>query len=127
MPEIRRAKKEYLEIYNIVLKSQLEALEKIKAGVTGKQADQYSRQIIKNAGYGDAYGHAGGHGVGLDIHETPSLSENFTKKFKENTIITIEPGIYINGKIGVRIEDMALITKSGIKNLTKITKDPFLN
>ncbi len=120
-----KPKQEHLDIYNTVLEAQLNGIKKIKAGTTGKNADAYSRDIIKKAGYGEAYGHAGGHGIGLDIHETPSLSENFAKKFKENTVVTVEPGIYLTGKIGVRIEDMILITKNENKNLTKITKNPF--
>lgn len=112
----------HLEIYNTVLKAQLNAIKHIKEGVTGKQADAFARDIIKEAGYGENYGHAGGHGVGLDIHETPSLSENFKKKFKANTVVTIEPGIYLPKEFGVRIEDMLLITKKGNKNLTKIKK-----
>ena len=122
-----KPKQEHLDIYNTVLEAQLNGLKKIKAETTGKNADAYSRDIIKKAGYAEAYGHAGGHGIGLDIHETPSLSENFTKKFKENTVVTVEPGIYLAGKIGVRIEDMILITKNGNKNLTKITKNPFID
>lgn len=110
------------EIYNLVLKAQETAIEKIKAGVSGEKADNYSRDIIIKAGYGEFYGHSGGHGVGLDIHETPSLSANYKKPLKENSVITIEPGIYLEGEFGVRIEDMILVTKKGNKNLTKISK-----
>lgn len=111
------------EIYELVLKSQESALQKIKAGISGTAADSYSRDIIKAAGYGDQYGHAGGHGVGLDIHEMPSLSENYKDKLEENNIITVEPGIYLPGEFGVRIEDMCLVTKDGNKNLTSFPKD----
>ena len=107
------------EIYNTVLKAQTTAIKNIKAGITGKKADSISRKIIKEAGYSEYYQHSGGHGIGLDIHESPSLSENYTKTLKKNSIITVEPGIYLPGKFGIRIEDMILITKKGTKNLTK--------
>ncbi len=115
--------KKQKEIYNLVLKAQENAIKHIHAGVTGSKADSLARDIIKKAGYGDQYGHAGGHGIGLDIHETPSLSENYKKTLKANSIITVEPGIYLPGEFGVRIEDMILVTANGNKNLTKIAKD----
>lgn len=113
---------EQKKIYNLVLKAQETAIQKIKAEITGKHADKYARDIITKAGYGETFGHGGGHGIGLDIHEIPSLSENYIKKLKENSIITVEPGIYLEGKFGVRIEDMVLVQKNGVKNLTKIPK-----
>lgn len=108
------------KIYNLVLQAQENAIKKIKAGITGKQADNLSRDIINKAGYKEQYGHAGGHGIGLDIHEIPSLAENYKKPLRANSIITVEPGIYLEGEFGIRIEDMILITKTGPKNLTKI-------
>ncbi|MFA6918031.1 MAG: Xaa-Pro peptidase family protein [Candidatus Gracilibacteria bacterium] len=114
--------KEEKEIYNLVLKAQEFAIKNIKAGIAGRKADSFARNIIKKAGYGETFGHGGGHGIGLDIHESPSLSENSKDKLKENTIITVEPGIYLEGKFGIRIEDMVLVTKSGAKNLTGIGK-----
>ncbi|MFH1533760.1 MAG: M24 family metallopeptidase, partial [Nitrospirota bacterium] len=76
---------------------------------------------INRAGYKENYGHAGGHGIGLDIHESPSLSAKYTKKLRKNSVITIEPGIYLRGEFGVRIEDMILLGKKTI-NLTKTSK-----
>ncbi len=113
---------EQKKIYNLVLKAQKNAIKHIKEGMTGAKADALSRETIAKAGYGEQYSHSGGHGVGLDIHETPALSYRFKKKLKANSIITVEPGIYLNGKFGVRIEDMILVTKRGNKNLTKIRK-----
>lgn len=110
------------KIYNLVLEAQQNAIQKIKAGISGKKADDFARDIIKKAGYGEFYGHSGGHGIGLDIHEVPSLAERYKKPLKENSIVTVEPGIYLEGEFGIRIEDMVLVTKNGTKNLTKITK-----
>ncbi len=114
--------KKQSEIYNLVLEAQENAIQKIKAGITGIKADKLSREMIEKAGYGKQYGHAGGHGLGLDIHEIPSLSAKYPKKIRENSIITVEPGIYLEGKFGVRIEDMVLVTKTGTKNLSKTPK-----
>jgi len=113
------------EIYDLVLEAQENGLKNIKAGTTGSQADAFSRDIINKAGYQDYYSHAGGHGIGLDVHETPSLSTNFKDKFKTNMVVTVEPGIYLPGKFGVRIEDMTLITKTGNKLLTNVSKKAY--
>lgn len=110
------------KIYNLVLQAQENAIKKIKAGITGKKADNLSRDIINKNGYKEQYGHAGGHGIGLDIHEIPSLAENYKKPLLSNSIITVEPGIYLEGEFGIRIEDMILVTKTGNRNLTKIPK-----
>ncbi len=110
------------EIYNLVLEAQENAIKKIKAGISGIDADKLSRDIIDQAGYKEQYGHAGGHGIGLDIHEIPSLSSGYKGPIKENTVVTVEPGIYLEGEFGVRIEDMILVTKTGNRNLTKIPK-----
>lgn len=114
--------KEQKKIYNIVLTAQKTAIKNIKAGITGEKADKFSRDIIKKAGYGKNYEHSGGHGLGLDIHEQPALNDKYKKTLKENSIITVEPGIYLHGKFGIRIEDMILITKNGCKTLTKSPK-----
>ena len=118
------------EIYDLVLRAQKNAIKKIKAGISGKKADDLSRDIINKAGFKEQYGHAGGHGIGLDIHEIPSLAETYKNPLKPNSVITIEPGIYLEGEFGIRIEDMILVTKqshakgrAGHKNLTKITSD----
>lgn len=110
------------EIYELVLKAQENGINKIIAGMTGKKADALSRNMIVQKGYSKNYGHSGGHGIGLDIHEQPSLSEKYKEKLKENSIITVEPGIYLAGKFGVRIEDMILVKKDKSINITKINK-----
>jgi len=110
------------EIYELVLKAQENGINKIASGITGKKADALSRDMIVKKGYGENYGHSGGHGIGLDIHEQPSLAEKYTEKLKENSIITVEPGIYLTGKFGIRIEDIILVKKDKSINLTKISK-----
>ncbi|MGN0550412.1 MAG: M24 family metallopeptidase [Acutalibacteraceae bacterium] len=111
------------EIYDIVLNAQLEALKKIRAGITCKACDKAARDIIENAGYGEFYKHATGHGVGLDIHEEPRLSPKVGTILSSGMIVTVEPGIYLPGKFGVRIEDMVCVTKNGAANLTNISKE----
>ncbi|HPU57940.1 MAG TPA: aminopeptidase P family protein, partial [Candidatus Avimonas sp.] len=115
---------EQREIYNIVLKAQLAALSRIKSGLSCREGDAAARDIIKGAGYGEYFGHGTGHGVGMEIHEAPRLSPSAEKDeiLKEGTVVTVEPGIYIPGRFGVRIEDMVYITANGCENLTKSSK-----
>jgi len=114
---------EQKEIYNIVLKAQKASLEALKKGLSCKEADAAARDIIKNAGYGDYFGHGTGHGVGIEIHELPNLSPRSDAILQVGNVVTVEPGIYIPDKFGVRIEDMALITETGIENLTTTPKE----
>ncbi len=109
-------------IYNIVLNAQLKALEKIKSGITGSTLDGYARDIIECEGYGDFFGHSLGHGVGMEIHEFPTASSKSETILKENMIVTIEPGIYLPGEFGVRIEDFVVVTENSHQNLTKCPK-----
>lgn len=111
------------EIYNIVLSAQENALKTIKAGVSALEADSAARDIIKNAGYGDFYRHATGHGVGIEIHEGPVVAGNPKIILKEGNVVTVEPGIYIPDEFGVRIEDMVYVTDDGCINLTKSPKN----
>ena len=114
---------EQRKIYEIVLSAQLAALALLKEGVPCKQADAAARDIIANAGYGECFGHGTGHGVGIEIHEEPNLSPRSEAVLKAGHIVTVEPGIYLPGKFGVRIEDMALITEVGCENLTHSPKE----
>src|SRR5699024_9242347 len=93
------------EIYNIVLESQLKSLDEIKAGMTGKEADSIARDVISAKGHGEHFGHSLGHGLGLEVHELPGLSQKSTMTLEPGMVITIEPGIYVDGLGGVRIED----------------------
>ncbi len=110
------------EIYETVLKAQLAGLEAIKSGVNCKDVDAVSRKIIADKGYGDFFGHGLGHGVGIEIHELPNLNPSSKAVLKEGHIVTVEPGIYLPGEFGVRIEDMALVTAEGYVNLTECEK-----
>lgn len=114
---------EMKNVYNTVLKAQQNCLEKIKAGVSCKDGDEFARSVIKEAGYGQYFTHSTGHGVGVEIHEFPNLSPASDSVLQIGNIVTVEPGIYIPEKFGVRIEDMALITENGCRNLTNARKD----
>ncbi len=113
---------EMKEVYNTVLKAQLACLEKIKAGVTGIEIDKIARDIIYE-NYEGCFGHGLGHSVGLEIHEMPAFNTVCDKVIEEGTIMTVEPGIYLENKFGVRIEDMVYVTKEGLINLTSSPKE----
>jgi Xaa-Pro dipeptidase len=97
------------EIFNIVLDAQKTAIKSIKPGVRSCEIDNIARDVITEYGYGDSFIHSTGHGVGLEIHEKPSLSKNDESKLEKGMVVTVEPGIYLEGEFGVRIEDMILI------------------
>ena len=111
------------EVYNIVLDAQESAAKKVKAGVIGQAIDKIARDIIDDAGYGETFGHSLGHGIGLEVHESPNLSPNYNAVIPEGTIVTVEPGIYLENSFGVRLEDMVLVKRNGCVNLSKIPKD----
>jgi len=111
------------EIYQIVLEAQLKSLDEIKAGMSGIQADAVARDHIKSKGYGDAFGHSLGHGIGLEVHEGPGLSFRSETVLEPGMVITIEPGIYVPGVGGVRIEDDTVVTATGNDKLTHSTKE----
>lgn len=109
-------------VYDTVLQAQTAALAVIKNGVACFDADKAARDVIENAGFGRYFGHGTGHGVGVEIHEFPNLSPKSKATLTSGNIVTAEPGIYIPGKFGVRIEDMAFVTDSGCENLTNAKK-----
>ncbi len=111
-----------IEVYETVLSAQKKSLEALRAGVSGFDADKAARDIIESAGYGSFFGHGTGHGVGLQIHESPRLSPKSKHVLEVGDVVTVEPGIYLPDEFGVRIEDMAFITENGFENLTKSPK-----
>lgn len=120
---VGQVSEEQEKIYDIVLRAQTTALKEIKPGVSCEYIDSVARNIIKDEGYGDCFGHSTGHGVGLNIHEKPMVTVNNKQILSAGMVITCEPGIYLPEQFGVRIEDMVLVTANGIKNFTKVPKE----
>ncbi len=116
----------FLDIYEIVLSAQLKALSILGPGVETNDADNVAREFISGRGFGNYFGHGLGHGVGLEIHEPPRLNKDSVCTLKEDYVVTVEPGIYLPNKGGVRIEDTVLITSYGYKRLTTSDKELFV-
>lgn len=114
---------EMKKVYSTVLSSQLAGLASVKAGVRCSEVDRASRSIIEDAGYGQYYIHGTGHGVGKEVHQSPTLNSKSEEVLKEDQAVTVEPGIYIPDKFGVRIEDLAIVTSFGIINCTTSKKE----
>ena len=114
---------EQKKVYDTTLKAQLAAIDAIKAGAVCGDIDKIARDIIYDAGYMGCFGHALGHSVGIDVHESPNLSPNNKSVLEVGNIVTVEPGIYLENKFGVRIEDMVYVTKDGCINLTSSNKE----
>lgn len=110
------------EVFEVVLAAQQAALKTIRPGVAARDVDAAARDVISQAGYGDAFGHGLGHGVGLEIHEAPTLNPRSEDVLEAGMVVTVEPGIYLPGFGGVRIEDLVVVTDSGIRNLTSMKK-----
>ena len=112
------------KIYKIVLEAQMTALEAVKPGALCGDVDKAARDVITAHGYGEAFGHGTGHGLGLYIHEAPRLGPGVKEELKPGMVVTVEPGIYLPRWGGVRIEDMVLVTERGKEVLTRsITKE----
>jgi Xaa-Pro aminopeptidase len=109
----------YLAIHRLVRKAQLAAMAEIRAGVAAARVDKTARDIIAAAGYGPAFGHSLGHGVGLAVHEEPRLSSRNGKKLRAGMVVTVEPGIYIHGWGGIRLENMVVVREDGCELLNK--------
>ncbi|QFT89757.1 putative peptidase [Bacillus sp. THAF10] len=110
-------------IYNIVLEAQLRGMKGIKAGITGREADALTRDYITEKGYGEYFGHSTGHGLGMEVHEGPSLSTKSDTVLEPGMVVTVEPGIYVAGLGGVRIEDDTVVTETGNETLSFSTKE----
>lgn len=111
------------EIYGIVLEAQEEALAAVRPGPTGKEVDAVARAIIDGAGHAEHFGHGLGHGVGMEVHEGPRLSKLSTVKLEAGHVVTVEPGIYVPGAVGVRIEDLVAVTEDGHEVLNGLSKE----
>ncbi len=112
----------FRKIYDIVLGAQLTAINTVKVGMTGEETDSLSRDVIAEAGYGDNFGHSLGHGVGLEIHENPRVGPRSPDVLGLNTVFTVEPGIYLTGWGGIRIEDIVILREDGAVPLSKAAK-----
>ena len=111
------------KVYNTVLKAQTTAIAATRAGMTGKEIDGIARKIIADAGYGEYFGHGLGHSLGLEVHESLNYSAETGDLTPENGVVSCEPGIYLPGKFGVRIEDCVILKKDGCENLAKSKKN----
>ena len=114
---------EMKRVYNTVLQAQLAGIEAFAPGMLGRDVDEAARKVIRDAGYGEYFGHSLGHSVGLNIHEAPNASPKSEAAFEAGNIVTMEPGIYLPGRFGVRIEDMVYLGPEGKRNLTLYPKE----
>ena len=114
------------EVYTLVLNAQLAAIRGIRAGMAGPEADRLAREVIEAAGHGPRFGHSLGHGIGLEVHEAPRLGRKSADRLAAGMTVTIEPGVYLEGVGGVRIEDDALIGETGVELLTSAPKDQLI-
>ncbi len=111
------------EVYDVVLAAQLKSLEAVRPAASGKEVDAVARELISEAGHGDHFGHGLGHGVGLEVHEGPRLAASSEDDLFEGNVVTVEPGIYLPGSLGVRIEDLVVVTGDGYRNLSGLSKE----
>lgn len=109
-------------VYRVVLNAQLKGIDAIRPGVTGEYVDSVARGVIEKAGFGRYFGHGLGHGLGLEVHEAPRLAKGIKTVLKPGMVVTVEPGIYLPGWGGVRIEDDVLVTRTGHEVLTSVPK-----
>lgn len=116
-----KADAKYLELHRLVRRAQLAGMAAIRAGVKASDVDKAARSVIAAAGYGEAFGHALGHGVGLAVHEDPRLSSQNRKQLKAGMVVTVEPGIYLPGWGGIRLENMVVVREDGCENLNSDT------
>jgi Xaa-Pro aminopeptidase len=111
------------EVYELVREAQEAALGAVRAGARGEEVDSVARELIAAAGHGERFGHGVGHGVGLEVHEEPRVSQRSEDVLEVGEVVTIEPGVYLPGQLGVRIEDLVVVTADGYRNLSGLPKD----
>jgi Xaa-Pro aminopeptidase len=112
------------EVYELVLRAQLASLAAVRPGLNGKQLDAVAREVIEQAGHGERFGHGLGHGVGLEVHEGPRLSRTAGEQpLRAGNVVTVEPGVYLPGRFGVRIEDLVVVADGGPVVLTGLPKE----
>jgi len=114
---------EVKEAYAVVLAAQRAGLETLRAGITGVEADAAARTVVETSPFAGTFGHGLGHGLGLEVHEAPRLSTESTDTLVSGNVVTVEPGVYLAGRFGIRIEDDVVITEGGIENYTTLGKD----
>lgn len=117
------ASDEMKRVYDIVLEAQLAGIAAARAGIKGREIDAAARKVISDAGFGQYFGHGFGHGIGLDIHEDPNARPTSEAVMESGAVISAEPGIYLPGRFGVRIEDVVIIEENGCKNITTAKKE----
>jgi Xaa-Pro aminopeptidase len=110
-------------VYELVLEAQLAGLGAVRAGVSGRDADGAARAVIDGGGHAEQFGHGLGHGVGMEVHEAPRLSQRSDSVLASGNLVTVEPGVYLPGRLGVRIEDLVAVTQSGCEILTGVPKE----
>jgi len=111
------------KVYEVVREAQARSLDAIQAGVRGEDVDKVAREVIDAAGHGDRFGHGLGHGVGLEVHEAPRLSPRSDDILTAGEVVTVEPGVYLPGGLGVRIEDLVVVAEDGLRNLSTLPKE----
>ncbi len=113
----------FRRVYELVREANEEAIRRIKAGISGVEADSFARRVIEGGGYKEEFGHGLGHGVGIQVHEAPRLSFTSEDTLREGMVVTVEPGVYLPGRFGVRIEDLAVVRADGVEVLSVFPKE----